>query len=106
MVAAQQEILIVELEPEVNSVCPDNALDIARQDIRTNVSNILQEETGSIYTCGSTTGRHAVYLNMTDSSSSECPSGWQLTSLFRRTCGRVSGGRTILCGMGETALSN
>ena len=47
MVAAQQEILIVELEPEVNSVCADNALEIARHDICTNVSNSLQEETGS-----------------------------------------------------------
>ena len=31
MVAAQQEIPIVELEPEEGSVCPDNALEIARQ---------------------------------------------------------------------------
>ena len=47
--------------------------------------------------------RRVVYLNMTDSSS-ECPSGWQLTFLFRRTCGRVSSGHTILCGMGRDVV--
>ena len=30
-----------------------------------------------------------VYLNFTDPNT-PCPSGWQLTSHFRRTCGRVS----------------
>ena len=43
-----------------------------------------------IHTCGGTGGwRRVVYLNFTDPNT-PCPSGWQLTSHFRRTCGRVS----------------
>ena len=34
-----------------------------------------------------------VYLNMTDPNTN-CPSGWQLTSYSKRTCGKVSGGGT------------
>ena len=44
----------------------------------------------SLHTCGGTGGwRHVVYLNMTDPNTN-CPSGWQLTSHSKRTCGRVS----------------
>ena len=47
----------------------------------------------SLHTCGGTGGwRHVVYLNMTDPNTN-CPSGWQLTSHSKRTCGRVSTGR-------------
>jgi len=42
------------------------------------------------YICGGTTGwRRVVYLDMTDPSTT-CPSGWQLTGLSKRTCGKVS----------------
>ena len=44
-----------------------------------------------IYTCGGTEGwRRVVYLDMTNPSAM-CPSGWNLTSFSKRTCGRSSG---------------
>ena len=47
----------------------------------------------SLHTCGGTGGwRRVVYLDMTDPNTT-CPSGWQLTSHSKRTCGRVSTGR-------------
>ena len=47
-----------------------------------------------VYTCGGTGGwRRVVYLDMTDPNTN-CPSGWQLTSRSKRTCGRVSTGLT------------
>ena len=47
-----------------------------------------------VYTCGGTGGwRRVVYLDMTDPNTN-CPSGWQLTSHSKRTCGRVSTGLT------------
>ena len=43
--------------------------------------------------CGGTWGwRRAVYLDMTDPNTN-CPSGWQLTGYFKRTCGRASSSR-------------
>ena len=43
--------------------------------------------------CGGTGGwRRVVYLNMTDSNTN-CPSGWQLTSHSKRTCGKVNSSR-------------
>ena len=46
----------------------------------------------SLFTCGGTGGwRRVVYLDMTDNNTN-CPSGWQLTSYSKRTCGRVSTG--------------
>ena len=43
-----------------------------------------------VHTCGGTRGwRRVVYLDMTDPSTT-CPSGWQLTGLSKRTCGKVS----------------
>ena len=47
-----------------------------------------------VYTCGGTGGwRRVVYMDMTDPNTN-CPSGWQLTSHSKRTCGRVSTGLT------------
>ena len=44
------------------------------------------------YSCGSEGGwTRVVYLDMTDPNSN-CPSGWQLTTYSRRTCGQVSSG--------------
>ena len=46
----------------------------------------------SLYTCGGTGGwRRVIYLDMTDPNTN-CPSGWQLTSFSKRTCGRVTTG--------------
>ena len=43
-----------------------------------------------LFSCGGTGGwRRVVYLNMTDPNTT-CPSGWQLTNLSRRICGRVN----------------
>ena len=45
-----------------------------------------------LFYCGGTGGwRRVVYLDMTNLSNT-CPSGWQLTGLSERTCGRVTGG--------------
>ena len=44
-----------------------------------------------LFTCGSAGWRRVVYLDMTDSNTN-CPSGWQLTSYSKRTCGKVSTG--------------
>ena len=57
------------------------------ENIQSGVNNIRGQ-----YTCGGTGGwRRAVYLDMTDSSTT-CPSGWQLTGYSKRSCGRVSTG--------------
>ena len=40
-------------------------------------------------TCGGLGWRRVVYLNFTDPNT-PCPSGWQLTSRSKRTCGRVN----------------
>ena len=46
----------------------------------------------SLHTCGGTgSWRRVVYLDMTDPNTT-CPSGWQLTSHSKRTCGKVSNG--------------
>ena len=46
-------------------------------------------EAPPLYECGGTGGwRRVVYLNMTDNTC--CPSGWQLTSHSKRTCGKIS----------------
>ena len=47
-------------------------------------------ESFPLHTCGGTGGwRRVVYLDMRDPNTN-CPSGWQLTGLPKRTCGRVS----------------
>ena len=43
--------------------------------------------------CGGPGWRRVVYLNMTDPNTN-CPSGWQLTEQSKRTCGRLSRGRS------------
>ena len=49
-----------------------------------------------LHTCGGTGGwRRVVYLDMTDPNTN-CPSGWQLTSHSKRTCGRV-GNHNLTC---------
>ena len=44
-----------------------------------------------LYRCGGTGGwRRVVYLNMTDPTTTNCPTGWQLTTHSKRTCGRLT----------------
>ena len=67
------------------------------QNLQNNLTHQLESISDSlehlpVHTCGGTGGwRRAVYLDMTDSSTT-CPSGWQLTGYSKRTCGRVSTG--------------
>ena len=86
--------------------------------VLTNVTEELKKTADYIveqlppYECGGSGGwRRVVYLNMTDPNTN-CPSGWNLTSYSKRTCGRVStsslscdsvffpvsGGYTSVCG--------
>ena len=58
--------------------------------ITTELTNIDQTlHSLSLYTCVGTGWRRVVYLNVTDPNTN-CPSGWQLTSYSKRTCGRGS----------------
>ena len=59
------------------------------QNLREIVVNVTQEPQNTDIECGGTGWRRVVYLNMTDPNTN-CPSGWQLTSHSKRTCGRVS----------------
>ena len=69
------------------------------QNLQQNFTLQLKNSLGYIYpvyTCGGTGGwRRVVYLDMTDPNTN-CPSGWQLTSHSKRTCGRVSTGQIML----------
>ena len=59
----------------------------------TELMNLYEYLQTDLYTCGGTGGwRRVVYLDMTDPNTT-CPSGWQLTSFSKRTCGRVSTSR-------------
>ena len=61
------------------------------QNLQQNFSLQLENSYGHHrHTCGGTGGwRRVVYLNFTDPNT-PCPSGWQLTSYSKRTCGKVS----------------
>ena len=55
-------------------------------------NNILHTHVGQMdsYECGGTGGwRRVVYLNMSDPTTN-CPSGWSLTSYSKRTCGKAN----------------
>ena len=69
--------------------------------LQTNITHEPEKEEENVtnncemYMCGGTGGwRRVVYLDMTDPSTT-CPSGWRLTGYSKRTCGRVSTGRSI-----------
>ena len=67
------------------------------QNLQNNLTHQLESISDSlehfaVHTCGGTGGwRRVVYLDMTDSSTT-CPSGWQLTTHSKRTCGRATTG--------------
>ena len=65
--------------------------------VLTNVTEELKKTAdyilGQVYECGGSEGwRRVVYLNMTDPNTN-CPSGWNLTSYSKRSCGGVSTSR-------------
>ena len=81
-----------ELNMKVMSVSSDLEQNVIAEVKKT--YDFLEEHVG--YTCGGEGGwRRVVYLNVTDPNTN-CPSGWQLTSYSKRTCGQVSTG-TLSC---------
>ena len=72
----------------VNSELEYNVLTNVTKELKKTADYVLEHVTP--YECGGTGGwRRVVYLNMTDPNTN-CPSGWQLTSHSKRTCGKVS----------------
>ena len=72
----------------VNSELEHNVLTNVTKELKKTADYVLEYVT--LYECGGTGGwRRVVYLNMTDPNTN-CPSGWQLTSHSKRTCGKVS----------------
>ena len=87
---AKMDTLDLKMEAHDNYVTTE--LMELDQNLQQNFSLLLKNSYGYItpYQCGGTGGwRRVVYLNFTDSNTT-CPSGWQLTSHSKRTCGRVS----------------
>ena len=70
----------------VNSELEYNVLTNVTKELKKTADYIVEH----VNECGGTGGwRRVVYLNMTDTNTN-CPSGWQLTSHSKRTCGKVS----------------
>ena len=86
-----------ELEHNVLTNITKELKEITEHNVLTNVTKELKEITGFIteyvpklHGCGGTGGwRRVIYLDMTDPNIN-CPTGWQLTSHSKRTCGKVS----------------
>ena len=69
-----------------NAELEQNVLINVTKELKKTADYILEHE----FKCGGTGGwRRVVYLNMTDPNTN-CPSGWQLTSYSKRSCGKVS----------------
>ena len=90
---------IQEVQNTVSSIACTNPNQIFQQ-IENTEMNLTQQLTAidskvcslfdQRFTCGGTGGwRRVVYIDMNDPSTN-CPSGWQLTGLSPRTCGRVT----------------
>ena len=58
--------------------------------------NHTTTELMKLFACGSVGWRRVVYLDMADPNTN-CPSGWNLTSYSKRTCGRVSAEDRLTC---------
>ena len=72
----------------VNSELEHNVLTNVTKELKKTADYVLEQLPP--YECGGTGGwRRVVYLNMTDPNTN-CPSGWQLTSHSKRTCGTVN----------------
>ena len=75
----------------VNSELEHNVLTNVTKELKKTADYIVEQFPP--YGCGGTGGwRRVVYLNMTDPNTN-CPSGWQLTSHSKRTCGKVRASR-------------
>ena len=87
---------IIDSMPDVECMDTQQTVQL-HQNLQDNITHQLETikdclNCPSEYTCGGTGGwRRVVYLNMTDTNTT-CPSGWQLTGYFKRTCGRISTG--------------
>ncbi|CAI8033559.1 hypothetical protein GBAR_LOCUS18925 [Geodia barretti] len=91
-----------DIEEHKNKTAAEHSMTVTtvhselERNVLTNVTKELKKTADYIleqlppYECGGTGGwRRVVYLNMTDPNTN-CPSGWQLTSHSKRTCGRVN----------------
>ena len=72
----------------VNSELEYNVLTNVTKELKKTADYVLEHIT--LYECGGTGDwRRVVYLNMTDPNTN-CPSGWNLTTYSKRTCGRAT----------------
>ena len=72
----------------VNSELEHNVLTNVTKELKETADYIIEQFPP--YGCGGTGGwRRVVYLNMTDPNTN-CPSGWNLTTYSKRTCGKVN----------------
>ena len=83
--------------------CPSaEAIERARNELLQIANSIILAITGHIHTCNGTPGwRRVAFTNMTDTSYN-CPTGLNLTSYSKRTCGRS---HTTLGGYSSTIFS-
>ena len=90
-----QEARLNSLNSTLCSKLDNQAKFVAALAFNNAVKNCSSTPTEGTYTCGGTGGwRRVANLNMANPSTT-CPSGWTLTSLSKRTCGRsTSGGRS------------
>ena len=73
----------------VNSELEHNVLTNVTKELK-KTADFITEYVPPLHECGGTGGwRRVVYLDVTDPNTN-CPSGWQLTSHSKRTCGKVS----------------
>ena len=80
-----EELVLKRILQHINDVEERHPVIITQEPQNTTVEHVLP-----LYECGGTGGwRRVVYLNMTDPNTN-CPSGWQLTRHFKRTCGKDS----------------
>ena len=78
----------------VNSELEHNVLTNVTKELKKTADHVLEELPQ--YQCGGTRGwRRVVYLDMTDPNTN-CPSGWNLTTYSKRTCGK-SNTSTLSC---------
>ena len=80
-----EELVLQIILQHINDVEERHPVNITQEPQNTTVGHVLP-----LYECGGTGGwRRVVYLNMTDPKTN-CPSGWQLTSHSKRTCGGIN----------------
>ena len=85
----------VEPSPTTMEIRPSLTVDVSQTLVEPDLSSVGPNPSPTpSYACGGEGGwRRVVYLDMTDNNT-DCPSGWQLTEHFKRTCGRNSSGQS------------